>query len=160
MEMVRSFVICAGVAAWMVPYSAAADFSLTIGNAFAALVPGNGSTPVVKKSAASFAVRLQDCPTVDQAKITGLMEGLVAGARASAPVNIQSAAPGIYLVSPASNEQQGVWVVSLSATCGSAKAGALVPIGPHGFLREQAKLLQRTPTKAEIDAALKELSAP
>ncbi|HEY7336404.1 MAG TPA: hypothetical protein VH639_16045 [Bryobacteraceae bacterium] len=158
MEMVKSFLICAGAAAWMVPYSAAADFSLTIGNAFAALVPGNGSTPVVKKTdkSALFAVRFQDCPSLDQAKISGLAEGLVAGARASAPVNIQAAAPGIYVVSLAPNQQQGLWVVSLSATCGSAKAGALVPIGPQGFLRDQIKLLPRPATKAEIEAALRE----
>jgi len=51
-----------------------------------------------------------------------------------------------------------------TATCGSARAGAIVPVGAGiggaGFLRERIKYFPRPATKAEIDAALKALRGP
>jgi hypothetical protein len=157
MEMVRGILMCAVVAA---STAAAADFSLSIGNAFAALVPGGATPPVVKKTGNQFAVRMQNCDSPDRAHLNGAAEGFLQGARASAAVSIDAASPGIYVVSPTWTQSQGVWVVSLSASCGSAKAGALIPIGPQGFLRDKVKLLPRAATKAEIDAALKAVAAP
>jgi hypothetical protein len=155
MEMVKRLLICAAIAASTV---AAADFSLSIGNAFAALAPGGATAPVVKKTGNQFAVRMQNCDSPDHAQLNGVAEGLVQGERSSAPVSIDAASPGIYVVSPTRAQPEGVWVVSLSATCGGAKAGALVPIGPQGFLRDKVKLLPRAATKPEIDAVLKALN--
>jgi hypothetical protein len=154
MEMVRRILMYAAFAA---STAAAADFSLSIGNAFAALVPGGATTPVVKKTGNQFAVRMQNCDSPDQAHLNGTAEGLVQGARTSAAVSIDAASPGIYVVSPTGTQPQGAWVVSLFASCGGAKAGALVPIGPQGFLRDKVKLLPRAATKTEVDAALKAL---
>jgi hypothetical protein len=154
MEMVKRIVICAAIAA---STAAGGDFSLSIGNAFAALAPGASTAPVVKKTGNQFAVRMQNCDSPDHAQLNGVAEGIVQGERTSAPVSIDAASPGIYVVSPTRAQSEGVWVVSLSATCGSAKAGALVPIGPQGFLRDKVELLPRAATKAEIDAVLKAL---
>jgi len=152
--MVRRLLICGAIAA---STAASADFSLSIGNAFAALAPGGGAAPVVKKTGNQFAVRMLNCDSSDHARLSGVAEGLVQGERSSAPVSIDAASLGIYVVSPTGSQPRGVWVVSLRATCGGARAGALVPIGPQGFLREKVKLLPRAATKAEIDAALKAL---
>ena len=62
------------------------------------------------------------------------------GTRTSAPVTLEPAAmPGVYVVSQ--NWPKGdARAVRLVATCGKAKAGAIVPIGPQGFLRESTKV--------------------
>jgi hypothetical protein len=153
MEMVRVVLVCA-----LLPAAAsAADFSLTIGPPVAA---GAGSK-VVKSKAAFFAVRLEECAAPEKAQISGVAEGIVQGMRMSAPVTLSDAGPGVYVVSAAWNQNQGVWVVNLSATCGNAKAGAIVPLGPSGgFQREGTKILPLPATKAEVDAALKALEPP
>jgi hypothetical protein len=153
MEMVRLLLACTAIPV----VASAAGFSLTVGPPVAA-----GTGAKVTKTAAVFAVRLEGCDKLDNAQIGGTSEGIVNGARVSAPVTLSAAeSPGVYVVSPVSSQSQGVWVVSLSATCGSAKAGAIVPIGPGiggaGFLRERIKALPRQATKAEIEAALKAL---
>ena len=107
----------------------------------------------------------EECDKLDKAQISGTEEGIVDGARMSAPVTLSAAeSPGVYVLSPVRSQSQGVWVVSLSATCGSATAGAIVPIGAGiggaGFLRERIQVFPRPATKAEIDAALKALKGP
>jgi hypothetical protein len=48
--------------------------------------------------------------------------------------------------------------VSLSGTCGNANAGAIIPIGPAGFIRDSSKFLPHSPTKSEIETSLKTLA--
>jgi hypothetical protein len=155
MEMVRLLLACAAIPV----VASAAGFTLSIGSPVAA---GTGGK-VTKTKAAVFAVRLEECAALDKAQIAGTAEGSVDGARTSAPVTLFTAeSPGVYVVTLPDNQSHGVWVVSLSASCGPAKAGALVPIEPGGagFLRERTKVFPRSPTKAEIDAALKTLAGP
>jgi hypothetical protein len=161
--MVKRILVCVGMLA-STASAAAADFSLSIGNSFAAAGPYSGPSPtgpIVKQKVAKdalFAVRLEQCPTLDRAQITGVAEGIIGGMRKSSSVIFLAAgAPGVYVATPGWSQNDGVWVVAVSATCGTAKAGALVPIGPRGFLRESTQLLPRAATKAEIDAALKAL---
>jgi hypothetical protein len=45
----------------------------------------------------------------------------------------------------------------LKGACDAEIAGAIVPIGPKGFIRESSKLFPRPATSAEIDASLKTL---
>ena len=52
---------------------------------------------------------------------------------------------------------EGDWIVNLKGTCADAKAGALVPIGPKGFIREASKFFPRPATDAEIETSLKAL---
>jgi hypothetical protein len=151
MEMVKLLLAFAAIPV----VASAATFTLIVGPPVAA-----GTGAKVKKTAAVFAVRLEECDSLDQAQITGNAEGIVDGARVSVPVTLSAAgSPGVYVVIPAGNQSQGVWVVSLTATCGKASAGAIVPIGTGGtgFLREKTKVFPRPATKAEIEAALKAL---
>ena len=155
MEMVRLLLACAAIPA----LASAAGFSLTVGPPVAA----GASEKVTKTKAAVFAVRLEECNTLDKAKVSGTAEGIVNGARVSVPVMLLPAeSPGVYIVSPAGNQNQGVWVVSLSATCGSARAGVIVPIGSGmggaGFLRDRIKVFPRPATSEEIDTSLKSLA--
>jgi hypothetical protein len=162
--MVKHILVCVGMLASTASAAAAADFSLSIGNSFAAAGPYSGPAPtgpIVKQKVskdALFAVRLEQCPTLDRAQVTGVAEGIIGGVRKSASVIFLTAgSPGVYVATPGWSQNDGVWVVAVSATCGTAKAGALVPIGPRGFLRQSTKLLPRAATEAEIDAALKAL---
>jgi hypothetical protein len=138
------------------------DFTLTIGSPAAASLPsvaGKAPAQVSKvKTDAVLAVRSEGCADPAKARITGSAEGLVNGARQTVPLSlIPGQVPGVYIVSR-DWPYQGVWVVNLSGSCASAKAGALVPIGPAGFLRESSKFFPRSPTEAEIQASLKSLS--
>lgn len=129
----------------------AADFSLTIGNPVAADFPAT--------KGAAMLVRMDGCGDLAKARITGTAEGLVKGSRRSVPLRLVALPrPGIHAVNrewPA----EGVWVIRLNADCLAAVAGAIVPVGPQGFLRESTKLLARSPSESEVDAALKELAA-
>jgi hypothetical protein len=138
------------------------DFTLSIGSPAAASLPaaaGKAPTQVSKvKTDAVLAVRSEGCADPAKARITGTAEGLVNGARQTLPLSlIRGQVPGVYVVSR-EWPYQGVWVVNLSGACAAAKAGALVPIGPAGFLRESSKFFPRSSTEAEIEALLKSLS--
>jgi hypothetical protein len=50
---------------------------------------------------------------------------------------------------------EGQWVVILKGSCGDAQAGAIIPVGPPGFVREASRFYTHAPTEAEIDAVLK-----
>jgi hypothetical protein len=141
----------------------AADFTLAIGSPVAASLPGapttSGGAPVqVRKVDALFAVRTENCADPANALITAAAEGLVNGERQSAALRlIPGSGPGVYLV-PRGWSAQGVWVVRLIGSCHEAKAGALVPIGPGGFIRESSKVFPRFATEADIEASLKSLA--
>jgi hypothetical protein len=126
-------------------------FTFTIGNPVA-------SQDYHSKNAA-FVFRTEGCVDPARAQITGTAEGLVDGARRSVVLKVTPASkPGVYAVEqnwPAA----GAWVVSLRGTCGAASAGAIVPFGPKGMIRESSKLFARPATDAEIDASLKALGS-
>jgi len=128
----------------------AATFTLTIGNPAAA-------GPVTKVKNSVLAVRLEQCGDLSKSGLRGTAEGIVNNMRQSIPLSLSpTPTSGVYVVAqnwPAG----GSWVVSLSATCSGAKAGAIVPFGPGGFLRESSKFFPRFATAAEIDASLKTL---
>ncbi len=107
---------------------------------------------------AAFVFRTQGCADPAKSQISGTAEGLVKGARRSVALNVSAMSkPGIYAVYqnwPA----EGQWVVNLKGTCTDAKAGAVIPIGPKGFVRESARFFPRPATDAEIEASLKALA--
>ena len=146
MEMVR-FILFATLCAAQL---CAAEFSLTIGNPLAANVP--------KMKTAGLAVRLENCADLSKSSLNGTAEGLVAGARKSVPLQLAaSPTPGVYAVNygwPG----EGAWVVDLQATCGNAKAGAVVPFRGPTFLRESVKTFLRFAKASEVDSALNELT--
>src|SRR5215510_1019418 len=87
--------------------------------------------------AALFVFRTQNC--AEKGKVSGTAEGLAKGERRSVTLKVMSLTkPGVFAVYqnwPA----EGEWVVNLKGTCASASAGAIVPIGPKGFIRESSK---------------------
>ncbi len=150
MEMVKLLVACV-----LLPTAWGADFSLTIGPAVAA---GTGGAVKKTKGAQCSRCGWRTARTPAKASIAGTAENLTNGTRSSVPVMLDEAGTvGVYVVSQ-SWGFEGAWAVSLVATCGKAKAGAIVPIGPQGFLRESTKVFPRPATPAEINAVLETLN--
>lgn len=107
--------------------------------------------------AAAFVFRTQGCADPTKAQITASAEGMVKGARQSVALKIiPTSKSGVYAVYR--NWPEGDWVVNLKGACANANAGAIVPIGPKGFIRESAKFYARPATDAEIETALKALA--
>src|SRR5882724_387718 len=126
----------------------ASEFTFTIGSPVA-------SQDFQMKSAA-FVFRTEGCIEPAKAQVGASAEGLVNGARKSVALKVVGAAakPGVYAVYqtwPA----EGEWVVNLKGSCAGANAGAVIPMGPKGFIRESAKFFPRPANDAEIDASLK-----
>jgi hypothetical protein len=45
--------------------------------------------------------------------------------------------------------------VILKGSCGNLQAGAVIPVGPSGFVRDASRFYTHPPTAAEIEAAMK-----
>lgn len=140
-----------GVTACAVGALALAEgFTFTIGNPVA--------SQEFQMKAAAFVFRTNGCAEPGKSQISATAEGLVNGARRSVVLKVTAASkPGVYAVFqnwPA----RGDWVVNLRGVCASESAGALVPIGPKGFIRESAKFFPRPASSAEIETSLKDLA--
>jgi hypothetical protein len=105
---------------------------------------------------AAFVFRTAGCPEPEKAHVSATAEGLVNGARRSIALQVSPAntRPGVYAVFQMW-PPEGQWVVNIKGTCGNAAAGAVIPIGPKGFIRDLSKFFPRPASDAEIDAALK-----
>jgi hypothetical protein len=104
---------------------------------------------------AAFVFRTQGCAEPAKAQIGATAEGLVKGVRRSVVLKVMAMSkPGVYAVYQ-SWSPEGDWVVNLKGTCADSSAGALIPMGPKGFIRESSKFFPRPATDAEIDASLK-----
>jgi hypothetical protein len=158
MEVVRLTICFALFAALTVQ---AADFSLGIGAPSAAIAPGAAGNVGIKKFdkvGSVMAVRAENCADLSKVEITGTAEGLVDGMRRSLALKLVTGTVlGAFIVSH--EWPRGTWVVSLTGTCGGAKASAIVPIGADGnYIRESSKFYPRAATGAEIEASLKTLA--
>jgi hypothetical protein len=130
---------------------AADEFRLTIGP------PVAGNAPQAKM--ALFVVRVDGCPNPSAARIEARAEGLVNGARQSRAITLLALlTPGVFAVNRA-GWPDGVWVVNLIGRYENLSAGAIVPIGPRGFMREPSTFYPRPATATEIDAALSALAS-
>jgi hypothetical protein len=111
-----------------------------------------------RSKTAAFVFRTQGCSNPAESQISGTAEGVVKGARRSLALKVMTMSqPGVYAVYqnwPA----EGEWLVNLKGTCGDATAGAIVPLGPKGFIRESSKFFPRPATEAEIETSLKALA--
>ncbi len=144
--MVRLVVMTSAVLAWM----AGQAFTFTIGSPVAAM---DGRSKL-----AAFVFRTEGCADLKNLQVVGSAEGLVEGSRKSVPLKlIEMTTPGVYAVQPGW-PAGGDWVVSLRGTCAGAQAGALVPIGPSGFIRASSKFFSHPPAASDIDLALHSLS--
>jgi hypothetical protein len=128
----------------------AEEFAFTIGNPVA--------SQDFRAKGAAFVIRTDGCADPAKSQISATAEGLLKGTRKSVPLQVAAMAkPGIYAVFegwPA----EGDWIVNLKGKCADKTAGALVPIGPKGFIRESAKFFSRPATDAEIETSLKALT--
>jgi hypothetical protein len=136
-----------GIAA--VALARAEGFSFTIGSPVA--------SQEFQMKTAAFVFRTEGCAEPAKPQITATAEGIVKGARRSLVLKVLAGSkPNVYAVFqqwPA----EGDWVVDLKGTCASASAGAVVPIGPKGFIRESSKFFPRAATDAEVETSLKAL---
>jgi hypothetical protein len=144
-----------GIAAWalasLVPLALAAGFTFNIGSPVAAQDFRASKT-------AAFVFRTEGCAEPSKPQITGTAEGLVKGVRQSVIVKlVETSKPGVYAVNQ-NWPGEGAWVVALKGMCADANAGAIVPIGPNGFIRESSKFFPRPATGAEIETSLKALA--
>ena len=139
------------IAILVVPAAAFADtFSFTLGSPVA--------SQDFRSKTAAFVFRAEGCGDTANAKIDGTAEGLVDGARTSVTLKVaETARPGVYAVYQTWGPN-GDWVVNLKGTCDGATAGAVVPMGPSGFIRESARFFTRPASAAEINSALQALS--
>jgi hypothetical protein len=129
---------------------AAADFSIGIGPS----VAGRS----MNAKAAVMVARPEGCAEPVNARFEATAEGLVNGARRS--VRLRTVAletPGVVAIMR-EWPMEGVWVVKLTGTCHSSTAGAVVPFGPKGFLRESSKFFSRAANDADVEASLKALA--
>jgi hypothetical protein len=108
---------------------------------------------------AAFVFRTEGSADLAKAQISATAEGIVKGERRSVALKVSpgSTRPGIYAVFQ-SWPGEGHWVVNLKGTCANLSAGAIVPIGPKGFIRESAKFFPRPATDSEIKSSLTALT--
>jgi len=105
--------------------------------------------------AATFVFRTEGCGDAGTAQVSATAEGVVKGERQSVALKvIPGSKPGLYAVFQ-SWPAEGQWIVNLKGSCGNAHAGAIVPMGPKGFIRESAKFFAHPATEGEIETALK-----
>src|ERR1700730_13483228 len=140
-----------GIAAYALGMAALADgFTFTIGSPVAA--------QDYQAKMAAFVFRTEGCAEPAASQISSTAEGPVNEARRSARHRCMAMSrPSIYAV-PQSWPGEGDWVVILKGPCASASAGAIVPIGPRGFIRESSQFFRRPVTSQEIKSALAALS--
>jgi hypothetical protein len=104
--------------------------------------------------AAAFVFRTEGCIDPAKSQISATAEGLVKGVRRSIVLKVIPAArPGIYAVHQ-SWPAEGQWVVNLKGTCANLSAGAIVTMGPKGFIRESSRFFSRPATDSEIETSL------
>jgi hypothetical protein len=103
---------------------------------------------------AAFVFRTAGCAEPGKTDVSATAEGLVEGAHRTMALKVTpSSKPGVYAV--LQQWTGGRWIVVLKGSCGRVQAGAIIPVGPRGFVREDSKFLTHPATTAEIEAALK-----
>jgi hypothetical protein len=125
-----------------------AAFTLQTGPAVAAM-PGPAG-PVQKKTKdVAFAVRSVGCDDLAAFTVTASAVARGAAGRAAA-VKVTALPSGAFAI----GGPEGTSVVSVSANCGSQKAGATVRLTNGAYSRDAVELLPHHPTQADVDRAL------
>jgi hypothetical protein len=108
--------------------------------------------------AAVFVFRTEGCTDSGKSQISATAEGIVNGERRSVVLKVMPASkPGVYGIYQ-SWQAEGRWVVNLKGACGNLSAGAIVPMGPNGFVRDSSKFFPRPATDSEIETSLRALT--
>ncbi len=139
--------------------AACALAGLAVAEQFTFAIGGPVASQDFRSKVAAFVFRTEGCADPEKAQVSGTAEGLVNGERRSMPLKVMPMSkPGVYAVYrtwPA----EGGWLVNLKGACSDASAGAIVPFGPKGFVRESSKFLPRPATETEIETSLTALGA-
>jgi hypothetical protein len=142
---------------WQIALLGIAACVLAKAEGFAFTIGSPVASQEFQMKTAAFVFRTEGCAEPTKPQITATAEGIVKGARKSLVLKVLAGSkPNVYAVFqqwPA----EGDWVVDLKGTCASASAGAVVPIGPKGFIRESSKFFPRAATDAEVETLLKAL---
>jgi hypothetical protein len=137
--------------------AACAVAALALAEGFTFTIGSPVASQDFQMKAAAFVFRTEGCVDPAKPQLAATAEGLVKGARRSVVLKVVAGSkPNIYAVFQ--NWPEGDWVVNLKGVCGNATAGAIVPIGPKGFIRESAKFFPRPATDTEISHSLRALS--
>jgi hypothetical protein len=122
---------------------------MAFGQAFTFTIGSPVASQDSRSKMAAFVFRVEGCAEPASAQVGGTAEGLVHGARTSVALKLMPMSrPGVYAVFP-TWPAEGDWVVNLNGTCARERAGALIPIGPGGFIRGSSKFLPRPATAPE-----------
>ena len=131
-------------------FGKADGFTFTIGSPVAA--------QEFQAKTAAFAFRTEGCAAPGRSQISATAEGIVGGARQSVVLRVAAMQrAGVYAVFQTWG-REGRWVVVLKGVCEKETAGAIVPIGPKGFIREASKFFPRPAKAEEVEASLKSLA--
>jgi hypothetical protein len=132
--------------------------ALALGEGFTFTIGNPVASQDFQAKGAAFVFRTEGCAEPAKSQIGGTAEGVVKGARRSIALKVVATSrAGVYAVYQ-NWPVEGDWVVNLKGTCANASAGAIVPIGPKGFVRESAKFFPRAATDAEIETSLKAIA--
>jgi hypothetical protein len=138
--------------------AAAASTTVVFAQAFTFTIGSPVASMDGRSKLAAFVFRTEGCADATKVHVDGTAEGLVHGTRTFVALKLTAmSTPGVYAVYP-TWPAEGDWVVNLRGTCADASAGALIPIGPGGFIRASSKMFPRPATSQEVDAALHTLS--
>jgi hypothetical protein len=138
--------------------AACAAAALVLAEGFTFSVGSPVASQDYRAKGAAFVFRAQGCAEPAKSQIAGTAEGVVKGARQSVALKVVAMTKaGVYAVYQ-NWPTEGEWVVNLKGTCADASAGAIIPIGPKGFIRESSKFFPRAATNAEIETSLKEIA--
>ena len=142
--------------AFMLLLAATAAFgqsvSLTIGT------PAAGEDLVLKDAA--FIFRVSGCTDPSTVQVSATAEGLVDGARRSVPLRFPpSVTADVYSVSRRW-PREGRWMIAITASCSQGTAGAIVPMGSQGFVRDAIRIFPRAVSPDDIEVALRDHTPP
>jgi hypothetical protein len=131
---------------------------LVAGGSFTFVIASAVASQDFQMKSAAFVFRTEGCMDA-QPQISATAEGIVKGARRSVALKVLPGSKrGVYAVFQMW-PSEGQWLVNLKGKCGNTAAGAIVPIGPKGFIRESSRILPRPATDSEIEASLTALNA-
>lgn len=128
----------------------AQTFSLQTGPAVAAMP--DPTIPGVKKfKDVSFVVRAVNCGDVSTFRVTASASGAADGTGTATPMKVLDVRAGT--VALGGLEMRGLWVASVSATCGREVAGATLVLVNGVYRREAVETLPHHPGAADVARA-------
>lgn len=119
------------------------------------LIIGNPEASAPARSIhAVLTVKPGGCLAPENTTITGAAAGIVNGERRSIPLKLTSLPEAGWYAITTQWPAEGKWVLQLTATDGLRTASVLVPAGPNGVDRGNARFFTSQASPGDIDAVL------